>query len=587
MEGTNSDNGSDDEDFPASQSEHDMYTTMREKYGGLPKAKFKQVLSERFDTNDLSTYRHGLYAVAKVVNKNTQNGTLVFRKDTSHKGGATEEIKLAEDIYNIMQYIDGDDSIDLQKMFTARSKNTIRQQTVAENNGEQQKVPSTPSAAVDMTLQEFCTTMLVEMRTDRDMYCREMCKVTQCLERVTQMEKTVQRMDSELLETRDRVTRLEGLVHEHGKLEKRMHKQTEYTSELKQLIEKSLDIGNEAKNQVGQLYGSVTQRINGLELLLRQNVQQRYADAPPGAITQRLVRQNNGTQDGGSITRITAQPGSSPHNVDTSGSRNQNADTSVLRHQNADTSVLRHQNADTSVLRHQNADMSVFRHQSADTSVLRHHSADTSVRRHQNADTSVLRHQNADTAVLRHQNAETSVLSEEIAHMASNARSQEGTSTSPMILNKGVNRNITLDCNNNGEQRNTRFTVIVPSEAGVPTSGINPSGAHRDTNILSSSMPNNARQVSDLQGFMPVPKDKTVPLFLTGILMNNDSIEDTIGNIKTHITSMECSVKSARKIKVSGDVMSAKVIISKQDEEKLLSKDFWPKGIYCRQWYKQ
>ena len=110
----------DDDLMPASQSQHEMYQTTKEKYGSLSKEDFKEQLTLRHNENDLPIFRTGLFAVAREVIPDTPEGILITRQDTSNSGGFSVSIKFSDDIFQMFKYIEGDNSIDVMKMFTKK-----------------------------------------------------------------------------------------------------------------------------------------------------------------------------------------------------------------------------------------------------------------------------------------------------------------------------------------------------------------------------------------------------------------------------------------------------------------------------------
>jgi hypothetical protein len=87
------DDDNDDEQFPLSQSDRDIYTWIQRKCGSLPRDDFKKYMSQ-FAVGDLSIYRSGLYMVCKEDVPNTPLGELVIRSN-----GSTDTQTLCEDIY--------------------------------------------------------------------------------------------------------------------------------------------------------------------------------------------------------------------------------------------------------------------------------------------------------------------------------------------------------------------------------------------------------------------------------------------------------------------------------------------------------
>ena len=65
---------------------------------------------------------------------------------------------------------------------------------------------------------------------------------------------------------------------------------------------------------------------------------------------------------------------------------------------------------------------------------------------------------------------------------------------------------------------------------------------------------------------------------------SEESIEETINDIYKHMKRKGCTVKSVRKIKQYGNVLSVKIVGIQNDSDKVLDENFWPIGIRCRKW---
>ena len=175
--------------------------------------------------------------------------------------------KLAEDVYTLLQYHNGDKTMDVTNMFTEKSRkriNRTRRETIVNTN-------SNDADTNDMTLREFCSTLLTEMRLERDCIRNGMESLTEHMNQMKKLNEDIVRMKKEHCETQDRVTRLEVLVHEQRRTDKRVDKQHERISDLKQLIDTSLSIGHECRQRIGEMNQLTTNRINSVELLMRQN----------------------------------------------------------------------------------------------------------------------------------------------------------------------------------------------------------------------------------------------------------------------------------------------------------------------------
>ena len=100
-------------ELTASQAASKYYEVIGEKYGHLPRDKFVTEMSTNFISKDLNYYRQGVYDTCLLEKADTPRGKLILRKDTQNIGGKTVEEKLAEDIYAIYHYIQGDLSMNI------------------------------------------------------------------------------------------------------------------------------------------------------------------------------------------------------------------------------------------------------------------------------------------------------------------------------------------------------------------------------------------------------------------------------------------------------------------------------------------
>ena len=95
----------------------------------------------------------------------TPQGVLMTRQDTSSRGGSTIEDKLADDIFQLYQYIEGDSTVDLMRMFTGKSRKALL------------IPPAEETITKKMSLDEFCVSLLQEMRQDRDIIRSELSEI--------------------------------------------------------------------------------------------------------------------------------------------------------------------------------------------------------------------------------------------------------------------------------------------------------------------------------------------------------------------------------------------------------------------------
>jgi hypothetical protein len=88
-------------------------------------------------------------------------------------------------------------------------------------------------------------------------------------------------------------------------------------------------------------------------------------------------------------------------------------------------------------------------------------------------------------------------------------------------------------------------------------------------------------------GYTTVSRLKPTVYYVAGILIKNDSIEDRIKAVNSHLNKKGTHFRSVRKLKVTGDTLSVKVVALQSqigDNEELMKDEFWPEGIFCRKW---
>ena len=96
----------------------------------------------------------------------------------------------------------------------------------------------------------------------------------------------------------------------------------------------------------------------------------------------------------------------------------------------------------------------------------------------------------------------------------------------------------------------------------------------------------NDDQNDNLVGFVPgrQKRQRYSAIFVSGIMLKNESIKNTIECINKHITKQGCTVRGIWKIKQTGVTMSVKVLVPLDQIDEVLSDRFWPDGIRCREW---
>ena len=61
-------------------------------------------------------------------------------------------------------------------------------------------------------------------------------------------------------------------------------------------------------------------------------------------------------------------------------------------------------------------------------------------------------------------------------------------------------------------------------------------------------------------------------------------METTIDKVKTYVINHGVTVRSVHKLKLTGNIMSVKLIVNKECSNLVQKSDFWPDGITCRIW---
>ena len=105
--------------------------------------------------------------------------------------------------------------------------------------------------------------------------------------------------------------------------------------------------------------------------------------------------------------------------------------------------------------------------------------------------------------------------------------------------------------------------------------------------VFSKNVDDIEKSSDTLRGFIQVTRPHNAPFFLSSVLMKDDSeesIEETINDIYKHMKRKGCTVKSVRKIKQYGNVLSVKIVGIQSESDKVLDENFWPIGIRCRKW---
>ena len=255
----NSDSDSDDELLPASQSQKEMYDTIKADYGQLPKDKFKRDLSRLLCASDLAIYRAGLYSVAQEQFPETPQGVLMTRQDTSSRGGSTVEDKLADDIFQLYQYIEGDSTVDLMRMFTGKSRKALL------------IPPAEETVTKKMSLDEFCVSLLQEMRQDRDIIRSELSEIKKNTILIGSMQRDIEVLRSQwhddVTNIRERIATVETKQIHIEQVHRDVRKyNSEMPGNVLDLIKNNHAKLQEETNSIRKMCADSTARMNRLDL---------------------------------------------------------------------------------------------------------------------------------------------------------------------------------------------------------------------------------------------------------------------------------------------------------------------------------
>ena len=492
MSTSNSDEDIDDNDrIVSSQSERDMYEWLKRKCGTLPRDDFKKHMSQ-FSVGDLSIYRTGLYMVCKEDVPHTPIGDLVVRKDTSHSNGQTDTEKLCDDIYNLYQYIEGDNTMDIKKMFTERSRKqcqSISRSAVSDS--------SNTGDRYDATLKDFCRDLLIEMRKDRDVLNETIVNVQRQLGAIPLLERDIRDLRSDIVGMSDRLARIESLnehnVRIEGEIDKRVKK-----------LEASEHMTSQAIKQVGEhvgdlrgMYASVTNRINMVDLVIKG-----HPRPIPKPVVNSAVVSPRATH--------TVMTGQSP--VDTQHGQSTDGVTS-------------------------NLDMD------RDQTMVKVPISST----HQQRRVTTTAPTHVDTA--------GNPVGLQVPQVERSSYTQEHTIGTLSTANaRSTTDRRSVSTLNDG------FRVTINSETRPMD--------------------------DDLQGYTQVTRPRYIPLFVSGVKMKNDDVDDTIQAMQNYIKKVNerIRIRSLKMVKQSGGYMSAKLVILAEHGDNVVDGNFWPIGIYCRKW---
>ena len=155
------DDSESDDSLVATQTERDIYAQIKQKVGNLPREEFAIQLQTLLggDNASLKEIRKSLYDLAKQTVPNTPQGDLIRRKNA---GLSKAKDKLADDIYMLYEYIEGDNKVLLIKLFKNKSRKSI---AASQRYGSDSE---TDPAATGADLATLVKDTLKRMRQEKD-----------------------------------------------------------------------------------------------------------------------------------------------------------------------------------------------------------------------------------------------------------------------------------------------------------------------------------------------------------------------------------------------------------------------------------
>ena len=285
------------------QLERNILATVRDKYGDLSRDNFKERLVDDMETEHLIHTRQGLYDLALLTISDTPRGKLALRKDTQNSGGAPANDKLADDVYVITHYLLGDESMDLTKCLSQRSKKNGQQvkksaRVEATINDPDDKQDDEIIMVKDNTMdRDFCVQLLTEMRRDRDLLYQEVAALRRETALVRFIQSDVRELRVDMKKAMERINKMEShvescsefdTVHKCKQLEKSVDRLIKRSSDIENSIEQTHINGKNIATQVANNQASATWRLNNIDLALHsarsQDVQRVVPAGPPGLI---------------------------------------------------------------------------------------------------------------------------------------------------------------------------------------------------------------------------------------------------------------------------------------------------------------
>ena len=527
-----------DLDFPPTQTDQQILDEIRRKYGGLPRSEFATDMSNTFSVEDLMEFRRSLYDLAQETVPETPSGTMMVRKDTQNSGGKPASAKLADDIYVLLQFHEGDKNMDITKLLTEKSRRLLQDRRTSifqhepTQRGDDAHSHDAAVTGLGVTgpvmpqLHEFCRDILVEMRKDRNLIQEMVSDISRQIGVIPTLERDIRDLRSDFLSLTQKVAALENrgntVERSHGELDKRVrHLTTVEQSTEQQRINLDRNISD-----LRHMYGSATSRLNNLDLITAQLARSMGATNRPGCPVSEHTNQRPSTNP------------SSGHEYPTRNcippaqTRSNDADTRNTDHAANPGTTNNRQDPDQTFVKsvHQGNVPLLKSRPTQDIVDVIH----------------------ADTA----------------NHTKRKVTLSEDTPFSITVQGESPNRQY----NDRGSNRDVNQNT----------------GNHQITGDGSSDKGTTIDNTSDeLTGFTPTRhkrRDKYSSVFVAGIVLKNNSVKETIDSIYRYINKRKIECRGVWKIKESGITMSAKILITRDRMEGILTDGFWPKGIICREW---
>jgi hypothetical protein len=572
--------------------------------------------------------------VAKDTILDTPNGELVIRKDTSNRGGCGVKEKLCDDIYVLYHFIEGDQTMDITKLFTEKTKKKCVSGAARMSTCDQ-----TPIAG---DISDFCVQLLTEMRRERDLLVNDIANLKCDSGLLKKISEDISFIRQDLSDTRDRVSKLEvqivgscdtlpihdeskqggyeTLLRKHKQANKQVKKLENRTAALENSITRIRHAGNELSARVSSNNASLTARMNSIDLA-QSTTNRPIASAdhcpPPGFPFRRSPDQAPGYLPEHPLERSSQYP---PGHVtlpqsDAGSTRpstnNRDSEVHVCDSKEVCVSTDQSPESKPTASRHwhscSNPDTDQTLPKTCYTDELPGNAelSDAGFQSPSQPADSVLNdgnstHRYSDRLSL---DVKTVSLPLEYEDSSSSDESDVVHNDRAPLYRQDPLQPADPRCKSHQHEQPVHPRRNV-STAGVSTQKAAPDGTshaqHANQETLRVTLTRDEagqtrtseyiapqyQDGDDLLGFVPVhrKRQKTAALFVSGILLKNDNIEDTIRGIQSYVKKQSCDVKSIHKLRKFNLTMSVKLIVLESDIEVLLGTGFWPEGIKCRVW---